>query len=223
MQPSLRRTTPRPLRAAALAAALAAACAAPPPPPPEPVPVAVVDLAEVGRVGILDFRAEGETALEPAARAAFRAALEKLQPGAELVELGPARSVLGRADTARVDAAAIRAIGRSAGVDAVLVGELEAERIDPLEFMKRVRSTAGDVEIAGSLRAKLYETREGAEIWRTRAFARKPIAPVRIDAWGSKTVDARQIERVQSALVKDLVAQATADFEPRLPSSVAGR
>jgi hypothetical protein len=218
---STRNPIPRTLAVAI--AALWTGCAAPQPPPaPAPVPVAVVDLARVGRIGVLHFTAAGETALEPAARAAFLAALAAFQPGAELVELGPAGKVLG-ANPSRIDAAAIRAIGRATGVDAVLVAELQADPIDPLGFMQRARSTPGAVEIEGSLHARLFETEGGTRIWSTRALGSKPVTPVRVDAWGSKTVDTRHLEQVQAALVQDLVAQATADFEPHLPIPVAER
>lgn len=209
--------------AVAVAAALWVACAtAPPPPAPEPVPVAVVDLSRIGSLGVLHFSSVGETALEPLARREFLAAVRSLQPNARLVELGAANAVLGGVGSKTVDATAIRAIGRKHGVDAVLVAELWADTIDPVEYMQRARSTPGTVELEGTLSARIFETRRGMAIWSTSALGRKPIDPSRVNAWGSKSVDLSQLERVRAALVQDLVAQATADFEPIVPAPLAG-
>jgi len=211
--------------AAAIAAVLWAACASPPPPPPAPapVPVAVMDLSHVGRLGVLHFTSVGETALEPLARREFLAAVRSLQPSARLVELGTADGVLEAVGRKTVDATTIRAIGRKHGVDAVLVGELWADTIDPVEYMQRARSAPNTVELEGSLNAQIFETRQGTAIWSASALGKKPINPARTDAWGSKSVDLSHLEKVRAALVQDLVAQATADFQPTLTAPLAGK
>jgi len=211
------------LFAAALVAASWVACASPPPPPaPAPVPVAIVDLSRIGRLGVLHFTSVGETALEPHARREFLAAVRSLQPSARLIELGAADGVLEGVGKRAVDAAAIRAIGRKHGVEAVLVGELWADTIDPVEYMQRARSAPNAVELEGTLSAQIFETREGVAIWSTSALGKKPINPARVNAWGSKSVDLSQLEKVRSALVQDLVAQATSDFRPTLRAPLAG-
>jgi len=219
---STRIDSPR-LLAAAVAALLWAACAAPPPPPPAPapVPVAAMELSRVGRVGVLHFSSVGETALEPLARRDFLAAVRAAQPGAALVELGAASGVLESVGRKELDAAAIRAIGRRHGVAALLVGELWADTIDPVEFMQRARSTPGAVELEGTLSARIFETRQGAEIWRASALGKQPITRVRVNAWGSKSVDAKHLDEVRGQLVNGLVARATADFEPVAPAPLA--
>jgi hypothetical protein len=203
------------LLATAIAAALGVACASPPPPAaPAPTPVAALELARVGRVGVLHFSAVGETALEPRARRDFLAAVRAAQPEAVLVDLGAAGG--------RLDASAIRAIGHRHGVDAVLVGELWADTIDPVEFMQRARARTGPVEIEGTLSARLYDARDGAEIWSTSALGSQPITRVRVDAWGSKSVDAKHLDEVRSRLVESLVAQSTADFRRGTTAPLAG-
>jgi len=209
--------------AAALAAVLWTGCAAAPPPAPAPapVPVAALDLSRIGRLGVLHFDSVGETALEPLARREFLAAVRSLQPSARLVELGAAAGVLEGVGKKTVDAATIRAIGRKHGVDAVLVGELWADTIDPVEYMRRARSAPSTVELEGSLNARIFETREGAAIWSASALGKKPINPARVNAWGSKSVDLSHLEKVRAALVQDLVAQVTADFRPTLRAPLA--
>lgn len=211
--------------AAAVVAALWTGCAAPPPPAPAPapVPVAVMDLSHVGRLGVLHFSSVGETALEPLARREFLAAVRSLQPSARLVELGTAAGVLEAVGRKTVDAATIRAIGLEHDVDAVLVGDLWADTIDPVEYMQRARSAPTTVELEGSLNAQIFETRQGVAIWSASALGKKPINPARVDAWGSKSVDLSHLEKVRAALVQDLVAQATADFRPTLTAPLAGK
>jgi hypothetical protein len=68
-----------------------------------------------------------------------------------------------------------------------------------------------------------FETRGGALIWTTSEAGRHPITRVRISAWGVKSVDADHLRDVRLRLVKDLVAQATADIQRRAPSPIAGR
>jgi hypothetical protein len=165
----------------------------------------------------------GETALEPLARREFLAAVRSLQPSARLVELGAAAGVLEGVGRKTVDAATIRAIGRKHGVDAVLVGDLWADTIDPVEYMQRARSAPSTVELEGSLNTRIFETREGVAIWSASAVGRKPINPARVNAWGSKSVDLSHLEKVRAALVQDLVAQATADFRPTLPAPLVGK
>ena len=221
MHRSTRIDAPR-LLAAAVTALLWAACAAPPPPPaPAPVPVAAMDLSRVGRVGVLHFSSVGETALEPLARRDFLAAVRAAQPGAALVELGATSGVLESVGRTALDAEAIRAIGRKHGVAALLVGELWADTIDPVEFMQRARSGAAAVEIEGTLSARIFETRQGTQIWSANALGRQPITRVRVNAWGSKSVDAKHLDEVRGRLVNGLVAQATADFEPVAPAPLA--
>jgi hypothetical protein len=172
-----------------------------------------MELSRIGRLGVLEFSSVGETALEPLARREFLAAVRRLQPRAVLVELGPLDLPLG----AVLDAAAIRAIGRARGVDAVLAGSLWADTIDPVEFMQRARASTEPVAIEGTLSARIYDARDGREIWRADAQERQPITRVRVNAWGSKSVDARHLDEVRERLVQGLVAQATADFEPVAP------
>jgi hypothetical protein len=203
--------------AAALVAAAAFGCAAPPPPPPPPAPVRVpaLDLSNVGRLGVLPFAAVGEAELEPLARRTLVAAIRKAQPRAEIVELrsAPAAGTL--------DAAAARKLGRAYGVDAVLVGQFWADAIDPVEFIRRARASSVDVELEGTLSAQIFETRNGAALWSTSALGARPITQVRVNAWGMETVDSAYLRGLRIQLVDELVAQASADFVPRLPGNIA--
>ena len=209
--------------AAAIAAVLVAACSSPALPPPALAPTAILDLTRVGALGILDFTAQGNPALEPVARQQFLATLRAAQPGASVRELGTPEQVLASVGGTVIDAETVRAIGQRYQLDALLVGELRADEMDPYQFMREARSATGAVEIGGALDARIFETRAGGTIWTTSASGRKPITRIHVNAWGNKSVDADHLQQVRLALVKDLVAQATADFQPHPPSPIAGR
>ena len=209
--------------AATLAGALLFACASAPPPAAAPVPTAILDLAHVGRLGVLDFGAEGNPALAPVARQQFLATLRTAQPEASVRELGARAQVLASVGGAALDTATIRAIGAHYQLDALLVADLRADEMDPYLFMRQARIATGAVEIGGALDARIFETRGGTLIWTTNAAGRQPITRVRISAWGAKSVDEDHLQEVRVGLVKTLVAQATADFQRRPPSPIAGR
>ena len=207
--------------AAALALGLALACAAPPPPAPAPAPVAPVDLSQIGTLGVLDFTVRGDVSLEPAARRELVTAVQALQPGAALRELGSLAEVLASVHGSRLGPETVGAIGRRHQVDALLVAELEADAIDEHEVKRRLR-TADVVVIEGTLDVRIYDARQGVPIWSASAAQRLPLTQVSVSAWGTKRVDTRHLDEVRLALVKDLVAQASADFAPRL-APIAGR
>lgn len=213
-------TSPRPLIrriVAALAAALAFACATPPPlpPPPAPKPVAAFDLSRVGKLGVLPFAAVGDVSLEPVARRSFISAVREAQPGSPIVELR------GEEPATALSAAAVRALGRKHGVDAVLVGQFWTDAINPVQFMRRARKSQENLGLEGTLAVQIFETQNGTAIWSANAAGQRPITRVRIDAWGQKSVDASHLYSVRIALVDDLVAQAADDFRPRLPGNLA--
>jgi hypothetical protein len=180
-----------------------------------------MDLSRVGKLGVLDFSSVGETALEPTARREFLAAVRAVQPAAALLELGAPERVLRSIGRTSLDAEAIRAIGVRYGLDALLVADFWADTIDPVEFMQRARSANGNVVIEGSLSAQIFETQQGTRIWSTSATGRAPITRVRVNAWGSESVEARHLDEVRQGLVDGLVEQATADFQPRVVSPAA--
>ena len=71
-------------------------------------------------------------------------------------------------------------------------------------------------EIEGVLNARIFETRRGATLWTTSAETRAALARVELDPFrGGGDVDANAPVRVRFAVVRELVSQATADFQPR--------
>lgn len=201
---------------AALAAGLAAACSHAPPRPPPVLVAPLVELAPLGAIGMIDFAVTGPEALAPVASQEFLASVQSAQPGVAVLELGPRERVLAAVGVSAMSPEAVRAIGEKYELDAVLVGELRTEEIQPRVSMRELGSFTAQAEIEGVLSARLLETRRGATLWTTSAQTRAPLARVALDPLrGGGDVDANAPEQVRIGLVRKLVSQATADFHPR--------
>lgn len=200
----------------ALAAALAAACSSPKPPPPAPIQEPpVVDLSRIGTLGMVDFAAADGGELGRVAREEFLAAVLSAQPGSPVLELGAQERALASVGGGAIDPETVRALGKKYQVDALLVGELRIGEMAPRLAVREVSSIAAAVEVDGALNARILETQRGATIWSASALGRVPVANVRVNAWGMPSLNADRVQQARLALVRDLVAQATADFQPR--------
>jgi hypothetical protein len=199
----------------ALAATLAAACAHEAPRPPPVLAPPRLELGELGAIGMIDFAATGAPDLAPAASQQFLASVQSAQPGVAVLELGSRDAVLAAVGRGALDAETIRAIGEKYDLDAILVGELETREIRPQVSMRELSSFRASAEIAGVLRARILETQRGATLWTTAAETRAALASVALDpVRGSGDVDADAPEQVRFAIVRELVTQATEDFQP---------
>jgi hypothetical protein len=210
-----RRDAPAARLGVAFAAALAAACSHEPPPPPPVLAPPLVELAEIGAIGMIDFSAAGPKDLAPLASREFLATLQSAQPGVAVLELGPRERVLAAVGGAALEPETIRAIGDRYELDAILVGEVETHETRPRVSMREADSFTARAEIEGVLHARLFETRRGATLWSGSAETRAPLARIELSPWGVGDFDAREPERVRSEIVRELVSQATADFQPR--------
>lgn len=200
----------------AVAAALAAACSNAPPPPPPVLAPPLVELAELGAIGMIDFAANGHETLAPVASRQFLTSVQSAQPGVAVLELGPRESVLAAVGGGELDPDTIRAIGEKYELDAILVGELETREVQPRVSLRELSTLHASAEIEGVLSARIFETRRGATLWTTSAETRAALARVELDPFrGDGDVDANTPERVRGAIVRELVSRATADFQPR--------
>jgi len=165
---------------------------------------------------MIDFTVNGPEALAPVASQQFLASVQSAQPGVAVLELGPRERVLAAVGGGALGPETIRAIGEKYELDAILVGELRTQEIQPRVSMRELSSFSAQAEIEGVLSARIFETRRGATLWTTSAETRAPLARVALDPFrGEGDVDANAPEQVRVALVRKLVSQATADFQPR--------
>jgi hypothetical protein len=209
---------PQPARTATCLGAallLLVACSHRPPPPPPVLVPPLVQLSELGAVGMIDFSVSGPEALAPVASQQFLATLQSAQPGVAVLELGSRERVLAAVGGGVLDPDSIRAIGEKYRLDAILVGELQTRQVRPQVSMRELSSFKASAEIEGVLHARLFETQRGATLWTTSEATRAPLARVELDPFGVRDWSANEPEQVQVAIVRELVSRATVDFQPR--------
>ncbi len=175
----------------------------------------VVQLSELGTLGMIDFTAVGAEGLAPLASQRFLASLQAAQPGAAVLELGPRERVLAAVGGAGIDPETIRAIGEKYHLDAILVGEVRTQEIKPRVSIRELSTFSASAEMEGMLSARIFETERGATLWTTSAETRAPLAHVEMAPWGASDFDTNEPEQVRVAIVRELVERATADFQPR--------
>ncbi len=160
-----------------------------------------VDLASFGNLALIEFSATGGERLGLIASREFLAAMQSAQPGTPVLELS---------DQGALDPRTVRAIGEKYGVDAIVVGALEAHKVKPnVSFDSAVRWVTASAELEGVLSARILDTRTGATLWSSGARAKREIAHLDVsngNVAGTSPDDARQ------ELVEVLVGSATADF-----------
>ena len=202
------------------AAALGAACSSPPPaPPPQRVlQPPVMDLSTLGALGMLEFTSQGEAPLGSVAREQFMAALQAAQPGTPVLELGNVHDVLAEVGGTGLNPATIRKIGEKYQIAALLVGDVRSSEMRPsmsLQTFSNLASLSAKVEIEGALNARILETKHGATVWATSSTARVPTGNLALTTLGTGSLEAPQMDQSRLELVKELVADATGDFQPR--------
>jgi len=196
-----------------VAAAFAAGCHHSPPPPPPVLEPPVVQLSELGALGMIDLVATGADG--SLASQEFLASLQAAQPGVAVLELGSRERVLAAVGGAGIDPETIRAIGEKYHVDAILVGEVRTQVIRPRVSMHELSSFSAAAEMEGALSARIFETERGATVWTTSAEMRAPLARVEMAPWSAPDFATHEPEQVQVSIVRELIERATADFQPR--------
>ena len=201
-------------------AVLGVACSsAPPAPPPQRVlQPPVMDLSTLGALGMLEFTSQGEVPLGSVAREQFMAALQAAQPGTPVLELGTVRDVLAEVGGTGLNPATVKKIGEKYEIDALLVADVRSTEMRPsmsLQTLSNLASLSAKVEIEGALNARILETKRGATVWATSSTGRVPAGNLALTTLGTGSLEAPQMDQSRLQLVKELVADATVDFQPR--------
>ena len=195
------------------------ACSSPPPPPPQRIlQPPVMDLSRLGTLGMLEFTSQGEVSLGPAAREQFMAALQAAQPGTPVLELGSVGDVVSEVGGTGLNPATVRKIGEKYEIDALLVADVRSSELRPsmsLQTFSNLASLSAKVEIEGALNARILETKKGATVWAANSTGRVPAGNLALTTLGAGSLEAPQMDQSRLALVRQLVADATVDFQSR--------
>ena len=178
---------------------------------------AQVDLQRYGTIGIVTFSANGEGAeLAELGSREFMAAVQQAQPGVPILELGDADALLAAVKREALDPETVRVIGRKYGVDAIILGHLDLERVRPkVKLGSLADSLNARAEVQGTLNARILQSRSGATIWTESARGAETVAHLGLAKGSLPSFGMGDPEQAYGALVRGLVVRATGDFRPR--------
>lgn len=174
-----------------------------------------INLTTYNTIGMIQFSSNVEGTLEQFASQKFLQALQSAQPGVRVLELGDEHKVLQIIQHGQLDPAAIQAIGRQYGVDAVIFGWLEVSSVKPkVELSTMLTSMSAQAEVDAALTARLLETDSGATVWTNSVRGKQTVGHVSLASNGGIYFGARDPENAYGRLVHWLVGRATRDFRP---------
>lgn len=178
-----------------------------------PVPPRM-DLKGYGTLGIIEFQSSASGALGAQAARRFQEQVQAAQPGTPFIELGSREAVLASVGSRTLDAEAYRKIGARYGIAAVFVGELAYSEPQTQIRVKDLAALEGGIraEMRGDLATRLHDTRTGASIWASSAWAKRQIGRVNISEHGVSGTLGKSDPREE--MVPALVYQLTHDFRP---------
>lgn len=178
-----------------------------------PVPPRV-QLQQYGTLGLVAFDSNGNPAVSARVTREFESSVQAAQPGTRIVDLGSRGDVLASVGARQFDQQALRRIGEKYGIDAIFVGSLtysEPKKADVnLADITKLEGSVR-VEVRGDIDSKLVETRSGASVWSSSAWARRPVGQLNVSAdqgvsGGLRSANPRE------EMVPALVLHLTQDF-----------
>ncbi len=174
-----------------------------------------ISLTTYNKIGMIRFSSNAEGNLQQFASQKFLQALQSSQPGVRVLELGDENKVLRAIQHEQVDPAAIQAIGRQYGVDAVIFGRLEISSVKPkIDLSTVLTSMSAQADVDAALTARLLETESGATLWTNSVRGQQTVGHVSFVSDGDISFGARDPENAYGRLVHWLVVRATRDFRP---------
>lgn len=180
-----------------------------------PVPPRV-NLQGFGTLGLVDFASNASPSINAQTTREFGQHVQSAQPGTRIVELGSRDSMLAAVGSRQLDQQALRKIGEKYGVDAIFVGTLNYSEPRTEVKITDVSKLEGGVrvELRGDISYKLMETRSGASVWSSSAWARRQVGRVNVSAEQGVTGTARGSSNPREEMVPSLVYQVTEDLRP---------
>jgi hypothetical protein len=179
-----------------------------------PVPPRM-DLKSYGTLGIIEFSSNAGPAVNAQATRRFQEQVQAAQPGTPFIELGTREAALAAAGSGKLDAEALRKIGAKHGLAAIFVGEIVYSEPKAEIRLKDLTALEGGVraEMRGDISSRLVDTRTGASVWSSSAWARRQIGRLNVSAEHGVS-GAMSKSDPREEMVPALVYQLTHDFRP---------
>jgi hypothetical protein len=174
-----------------------------------------VELGAFPMVGLLEFSAKPPGELGAAASQKLLANLHAAQPGLRVLELGSRERVLQEVGRAELDAAAVQAIGRRYGVEALLWGTVELSEPRPdLSVAPDLKAVSAQAKIDGRMSAKLWETGSGATVWANSSWGSWRVAGMSLSGRGVGGASFSHPGEQRDNILLELVKALNGDFWP---------
>jgi hypothetical protein len=179
-----------------------------------PVPPRM-ELGGYETLGIVEFASNADRAINARATRQFQEQVQAAQPGTRFLELGTREGVLAAVGGKEFDPHVLKRIGERYGVAAVFVGDIvysEPKADVKINDLARLDG-AVRTEIRGDMSTRLLETRTGASVWSSSAWARRQIGRVHVSADYGVSGRVSQ-SNPREEMVPALVHHLTQDFRP---------
>ena len=174
-----------------------------------------VDLKAFRTIGVIDFSITAESDLRQYVTQQYIQTVQSAQPGVRILELGTKEHVLTTVSQKKLDLAAIKSIGSTYKVDALISGHFSASEPTPnVRLSSTWESLEAGAVVEASLLSKLWETENGVTLWSNSTMRREPVADLKADTSGNFEFGASDPREAYNSLVPALVFANTTDFRP---------
>ena len=174
-----------------------------------------VDLKTYGMIGVVDFASNAEPAVNTLATRQFQEQIHSSQPGTRFVELGNREALLTALGARQMDVATLKAIATRYAVDAVFLGDIAwSEPKTDINLTDLTRLEGGmRTEVRGDIASRLVETRTGASVWSSSAWAKRQVG--RLDISADQGVSGRMSQsNPREEMLPAMIRHLTQDFRP---------
>ena len=173
-------------------------------------------LAPYRVIGVVEFSTNGEAELGQYLTQNYLQSVQNAQPDVRFLELGTRDRVLAKVHRKNFDFEAIRSIGRTYNVDAVMFGNLNLSKPKPdIHLSSKWESVKANATVEASLITKLWETDSGAVRWTNSSNGKDNIAHLSASTGGNIHFGAKDPKETYGKLIPQLVYANTRDFRAR--------
>ena len=172
-----------------------------------------MDLKSYGTLGIVEFASNSDSTINTNATRQFQEHVQAAQPGTPFLELGSREAVLAAVGASRFDVDTLKKIGDKYGVAAVFLGDITYSEKTDVKVTDITKLDGGvRTEVRGDISSRLLETRTGASVWSSSAWAKRQVGRLSVSEQGVSggMSNSNPREEMLPALVKHL----TQDFRP---------
>ena len=171
-----------------------------------------VDLRPHGRLALMTFTIENaKGSLHTLATARFSEAVLGAQPGIEMLELGPADTLVARAGEHEFGPKSAKTVGDAHRVPVVFLGHLKVSDVKPTAQFQGLTVPRIEAKVTVQLSVRLVSTASGGTLWRASSTITETIGKLGMSG-GTPYFSAEDPNEAYGALVGYLVRQVTWDF-----------